>query len=140
MSARKKATLYDLMVLIAPERDAAEREGIVANCKRLIEAGGELVRHDPWGVRELAYPIKHHQHAEYHLFQFRPASPEVLRELDRTLRIADGVLRFRIVKLAPGTPEPPRVGVQEGGAAQAAQPAAPAEELPAEPAAADQPA
>jgi hypothetical protein len=31
----------------------------------------------------------------------------VLETLQRTLRIADGVVRFRIIKLAPGTPAPP---------------------------------
>lgn len=121
MSAAKAATTYDLMVLLEPEREQAERARILANCRRMIEAQGELVRHDPWGVRELAYPIKHHRHAEYHLFQFRPASPQLLRELDRTLRISDAVLRFRIVKLAPGTPEPPPVGDQQ------AEPSVPAE-------------
>jgi len=131
MSKTKTAILYDLMVLLEPEREEAERERIVATCRRLIEEGGELVRHDRWGIRELAYQIKHHRHAEYHLFQFRPGSPDLLRELDRTLRITDGVLRFRIVKLAPGTPEPPVPGGSVEGAEQPAAEPEPAEPLAA---------
>jgi small subunit ribosomal protein S6 len=32
---------------------------------------------------------------------------ELLANLQRTLRITDGVVRFRIIKLEPGTPAPP---------------------------------
>jgi len=108
MSATKTATLYDLMLLLEPERDQQDRDQLVTTCKRLIEQHGQLVRHEPWGVRELAYPIKHRRHAEYHLLQFHPAGAELLNELDRLLRISDPVLRYRIVKLAPGTPPPPQ--------------------------------
>ena len=31
------------------------------------------LRHDEWGNRELAYPIRHREQAEYHLLQFHPA-------------------------------------------------------------------
>ena len=54
----------------------------------------------------MAYEIRHKGEAEYHLLQFH-GSPELLRSLEHTLRITDGVARFRIIKLAPGTPAPP---------------------------------
>ena len=54
----------------------------------------------------MAYEIRHKTDAEYHLLQFH-GTPELLGALDRTLRITDGVVRFRIIKLAPGTPDPP---------------------------------
>jgi hypothetical protein len=54
----------------------------------------------------MAYEIRHKKDAEYHLLQFH-ATPELLAQLDRTLRITDEVVRFRIIKLAPGTPPPP---------------------------------
>src|SRR5207248_5389955 len=43
----------------------------------------------------------------YHLMQFHASSPELLGSLDRSLRIADEVLRFRLIKLRPGVPEAP---------------------------------
>ena len=61
--------------------------------------------HD-WGRRKMAYEIRHKTEAEYHLLQFQ--GPKALLErLDRTLRITDSVVRYRIIKLAPGTPDPP---------------------------------
>jgi small subunit ribosomal protein S6 len=54
----------------------------------------------------MAYEIKHKPEAEYHLLQFH-APNALLERLDRTLRITDSVIRYRIIKLAPGTPDPP---------------------------------
>src|SRR5687767_5594408 len=56
--------------------------------------------------QKTAYELRHKTDAEYHLLQFH-ATREVLETLQRTLRISDGVVRFRIIKLAPGTPAPP---------------------------------
>jgi small subunit ribosomal protein S6 len=33
----------------------------------------------------------------------------LLEQLDHSLKITDGVLRFRIIRLRPGTPPPPEV-------------------------------
>ena len=73
-----------------------------------IQARGELIRHDDWGERALAYPIERRKNGEYHLIQFHAGDKELLDGLQRTLHITDGVLRFRIIKLAPGVPEPAR--------------------------------
>jgi small subunit ribosomal protein S6 len=101
------APTYDLILLLSTEAEAPVRAKIVADARGAIEAQGELLRHDEWGDRALAYPIDHKQAAEYHLLQFHSNTPELLRELDRTLRIIDEITRFRIVKLKPGTPAAP---------------------------------
>jgi len=98
---------YDLVLLLDTEAEQGARAGILKDVKESISSNGELVRHDEWGKRELAYPIQHREQAEYHLLQFHPSGAAVLNSLDRSLRIADEVLRFRIVKLRPGTPGPP---------------------------------
>jgi small subunit ribosomal protein S6 len=106
MSAEKPT--YDLMMLLDTGADDGVRSKLVADARQSIESGGELVGDYDWGVRALAYPIEHHTDAEYHLFQFH-ATAQLLQSLDRTLHIADGVLRHRIIKLEPGTPPPPQV-------------------------------
>jgi small subunit ribosomal protein S6 len=100
------APTYDLVILLDPQAEETTRAKIVADARAAIEAKGEFLRHDEWGVRALTYPIDHKRSAEYHLLQLH-ATPELLEELNRTLRIADEVVRFRIVKLAPGTPDAP---------------------------------
>jgi small subunit ribosomal protein S6 len=101
------APTYDLVLLLDPQAEEDVRTRILADTRAAIAAAGEVVREDDWGDRALAYPIERHADAEYHLLQFHARMPELLGELDRTLRITDGILRFRIVKLKPGTPDAP---------------------------------
>jgi small subunit ribosomal protein S6 len=115
------APTYDLVLLLDPQAEQAARVKILADTQGAIEAQGEFLRHDEWGDRTLTYPIDRKADAEYHLLQFHAGAPELLSALDRTLRITDGVLRFRIIKLKPGVPDAP------------AMPAAPAAEQPTEP-------
>jgi small subunit ribosomal protein S6 len=109
------------------------RAKVLADAERLITSNGGTVtsKHD-WGTRALAFEIRHKTDAEYHLLQFQ-GPPAVLDALNRTLRITDGVTRYRIIKLRPGTPPAPDVRPDvpapravEEGSEEPAPPAAPA--------------
>src|SRR5580692_2820480 len=108
------APTYDLVLMLDAEAEDEARAKILADARAAIAAQGELLRDDPWGDRALAYPIDHKTTAKYHLLQFHAGSTELLEGLDRTLRIADEVVRFRIVKLKPGTPAAPDMRVAGG--------------------------
>ncbi len=119
------APTYDLVLLldrskIGQQAESDARAKILADTRATIAAAGELMGEDDWGSRALAYPIERHTDAEYHLLQFHAGTPELLSELDRTLRITDGVLRFRIIKLAPGTPAAPDMRASAAAAAPTA--------------------
>jgi small subunit ribosomal protein S6 len=101
------APTYDLVLLLDPQAEEPTRAKIVADARAKITAQGELVHHDEWGERALAYPIDHKTTAEYHLLQFHAPTGDLIADLNRTLLITDGVIRFRINKLKPGTPGPP---------------------------------
>jgi small subunit ribosomal protein S6 len=122
---------YDLMLLLDPQVEETARAKIVSDARSAIESQGELLRHDEWGERALAYPIDRKASAEYHLLQFHPAGAELLAALNRSLRITDGILRFRIIKLKPGVPDPPDM---RGTAAAAPTARRPETEGQAEPA------
>ena len=107
-----------------------QRAKVLSAVESTITAGGEIVNGQDWGVRQTAYEIRHKTDAEYHLLQFH-GTREVLETLQRTLKIADGVVRFRIIKLAPGTPAPPAnrpeprpTGIGESVVTEAPAPAA----------------
>jgi small subunit ribosomal protein S6 len=101
---------YDLVLLLDVAAEEASRAKILADVEGAISKQGELLRHDEWGRRSLAYQIAHKDSAEYHLFQFH-GSPEMLAGLQRSLSITDDVVRFRIVKLKPGTPAAPDMSI-----------------------------
>jgi small subunit ribosomal protein S6 len=114
------APTYDLVLLLDAQADEQVRVKILSDTRAAIAARGELTREDEWGDRALAYPIDHKSNAEYHLLQFHAGTPELLDELDRTLRITDGIMRFRIVKLKPGTPQAPDMRASSASAASVA--------------------
>jgi len=98
--------IYDLNLLLESALDEDRREKILADVETMIVERGELVGSHDWGVRPTAYEVRKHTDASYHLIQFH-APRELLEELHRTLKITDGVVRFRLIKLKPGTPAPP---------------------------------
>ena len=101
--------IYDLVLLLDTQADDERRTEILDNVQTSIEAGGEVVGRHDWGVRPTVYEIQKRPDADYHLFQFHGGN-ELLERLNHTLKITDGVLRFRIIKLRKGTPGPPDMG------------------------------
>ena len=122
------APIYDLTLVLDPRGEESARAKIVADALASIEAKGELLRHDEWGERPLAYPIRRSASGEYHLLQFHVGDKALLAELEHALHITDGILRFRIIKLRPGVPEAPQMAAAQTAArpASADEPGAPA--------------
>jgi small subunit ribosomal protein S6 len=124
------APTYDLVLLLDPQAEEETRAKILTDARTAIEAQGELLRQDDWGDRSLTYPIDRKADAEYHLLQFHAGAPEMLSTLDRSLRITDGIMRFRIIKLKPGVPDAPDVlaaPAEEPHGEQQSEPQAPVE-------------
>jgi small subunit ribosomal protein S6 len=98
--------LYDLVLLLSTTAEADERAKILSDIESAIaSAGGSVERNQEWGTRPMTYRINHQADAEYHLLQFT-GPPALLESLSHSLGIADSVLRFRIIKVIPGTPPP----------------------------------
>ena len=108
--------IYDLTLLLDPAVEADRREQIVADVADLIDRTGEFIGRHDWGARQTAYEVRKRPEADYHLIQFRgPAT--LLEQLDHNLKITDGILRHRIIKLRPGTPPPPDLSATAATAA-----------------------
>jgi small subunit ribosomal protein S6 len=99
-------TLYDLMLLLDADAPSEHRQQIMRDVEAAVSARGSIESNHDWGVRRLAYEIDHRTEAEYHLIQFR-GPPELLESLQRSLKITDGIIRFRIIRGRPGTPASP---------------------------------
>jgi small subunit ribosomal protein S6 len=117
------APLYDLMLVLDADAPSERRTEILGNVESTISSQGSIERNDDWGVRTLAYQIDHRAEGSYHLLQFSGPA-ELLETLQRNLKVTDGVLRHRIIRVRPGTPPPPA----PRGERPAEEPAAPAEE------------
>lgn len=111
-----QAPTYDLVALLDPTVDHDVRETLLAEVEQQIIAEGELVGAQDWGVRQLAFEIDDSKEAAYHLIQFKGPSA-LLTEIDRQLKIADPVVRFRIIKNKNNQPEPVAPGEPVAGTA-----------------------
>lgn len=98
--------LYDLMLMLDPQAPEGRHEQILADVESTITTDGTLVGKHDWGSRRMTFEIDHRKEAAYHLFQFEGENP-LLERLDHNLKIADGVLRFRTIRLKAGSPPPP---------------------------------
>jgi len=116
--------IYDLMVLLSTSAEDERRARILADVEQTIaDNGGTVELKQEWGVRRLAFEIAHTPDAEYHLLQFS-GPPALVETLSYNLKITDGVLRHRIIKVTPGTPPPPEPTQQDSAPAGEAEPAA----------------
>ena len=102
------ARLYDLFVLLDPNQPGERQQEILGNVRKMIEGGGTLAGAHEWGERRMAFEIDHRPDAAYHILQFETESNDLLESLDHNLKITDGVLRFRIIRLKPGSGPPPQ--------------------------------
>lgn len=101
-----QTTLYDLVLLLSSDAPDERKTRILSAVESAISGGGgSIERNDDWGRRPMAYEIRHSPEAEYHLLQFQ-APPSLIEDFSHTLRITDGVLRHRIIKVTRGTPAP----------------------------------
>jgi small subunit ribosomal protein S6 len=111
--------------MLDPGQDAPARDAVANEAKKQIEAAGALRHENTWGLRKLAYEIDQRTEADYRWFRFE-APVELLEQLDHNLKIADGVLRFRVFKVDADTPviAPPATSAP-GPSASRERPSAP---------------
>jgi small subunit ribosomal protein S6 len=135
---------YELVLMLDPGPDEAGRDALAQDVRGRIEGKGTLKHENKWGLRKMAYEIGGRNEADYRWLRFE-APTELLDELNHNLKIADGVLRFRIFKVDADAPVmvPPAVAAPAPGASRDRGPqgpprpavaAEPEDESPSEPA------
>jgi small subunit ribosomal protein S6 len=125
---------YELVLMLDPGRDAPGRDAVAQEAKSMIESGGTLKHENEWGLRKLAFEIAQRNEADYRWYRFE-APVELLDQLNHNLKIAEGVLRFRIFKVDADAPVmvPPATAAP-GPSASRERPAAPRSQAESDPA------
>ena len=92
----KTTEKYELMYIINPNLSEEETAAVVEKFKALVETQGTVAAIDDWGKRRLAYPINDLNEGHYVLMTFT-AAPALPAELDRVLKITEGIMRSMII-------------------------------------------
>ena len=90
---------YELVYILPPDTT----EQAVAELHTQVEAvvskmNGQIEKTDNWGRRRLAYEIGHHKEGVYVLDVIN-GSGELMKELDRRLKVMDLVIRHLVVRV-----------------------------------------
>jgi len=94
---------YELIYVLkpdAPEQEVADLHQQVADIAARM--GGTIERTDTWGRRKLAYEIGHHKEGFY-VLEVILGSAELMKEIDRRLKVTEGLLRHLIVRVDEST-------------------------------------
>jgi len=91
----KTSANYELMFIIDALLEEEIIASIVTKFKELIEANGTINELEEMGKKKLAYLIDDKPEGFYVLVKFT-SGPDFPAELDRVLRITDGIMRSLI--------------------------------------------
>lgn len=115
---------YETAILFDPELPEERRTEFLAKLGGVISRfQGEILKQDDWGIRKLAYPIQKKSNAFYTFLVFS-GERGVVEELERNIKIFDGILRHLTSRV--------EIEIQGAPPAEAAEPRAEAPPEPAE--------
>ena len=84
---------YECLYVIVPELNEEETKSVIEKFNGVITANGGMIENvDEWGKRRLAYPVNDLVEGYYVLMNIE-CKPEFPAELERVMKITDGVLR-----------------------------------------------
>ena len=103
MEGNKTVTLYETLFVVHPEKGPRMKE-FIEKFKKVVEGQAGTVSHvDEWGMRDLAYRIEKQGKGLYTLLQYR-SSARAVEELERNLKLTDGILRYLTVRVEEESP------------------------------------
>jgi small subunit ribosomal protein S6 len=109
-------THYETLFIVHPEKGPRVKE-FIERFRKVIEGQeGVVSQVEEWGLRDLAYRIEKQGKGYYTLLQYRSAGRAV-EELERNLRLTDGILRYLTVR----DDEANQVAAQSSGAPSSEQ-------------------
>ncbi|MEE9386604.1 MAG: 30S ribosomal protein S6 [Nannocystaceae bacterium] len=88
---------YETVLVLRSQTNKASISELIDRLKALFEKNGARLQSlDNWGLRTLAYPIRRSRQGIYLYLKFLGGS-DIVREMERNLRIYDDVLRYLTV-------------------------------------------
>src|SRR3954468_14965015 len=90
---------YELVYILPPDSS----DQVVADLHTQVEGvvsrmNGQIEKHEPWGRKRLAYEIGHNKEGFY-VVEVISGSGELMKEIDRRLKVMDQVMRHMVVRV-----------------------------------------
>ncbi|HEV2298217.1 MAG TPA: 30S ribosomal protein S6 [Candidatus Acidoferrales bacterium] len=92
--------LYDLIFILRPDTPEAEIDKIIATLQHAVEEKhAKVEKVEKWGTRRMAYRVKKLREGFYVYMVLRSSHGELLKELERRLRVSDAVIKYLTIRL-----------------------------------------
>ena len=90
---------YESVLIARQDLGASQVNALVDSLKNVVSAqGGEVVRVDNWGLKNLAYRIKKNRKGHYVLLNIS-APAQAVAEYERVMRVNEDIIRYMTVKV-----------------------------------------
>jgi small subunit ribosomal protein S6 len=90
---------YELVYIVTPEATDQEIADLHTQIEQIVQRfGGTFDKTENWGRKRLAYDIGHHREGNY-VVETITGSGELMKEIDRRLRVIDQVIRHLVVRV-----------------------------------------
>lgn len=97
---------YETIFITHPELTEEELSELKEKILSILtQFKGDLIKLDDWGLKKLTFEVRRNSRGRYFLIDYA-AGKDLIRELERNLRLNDRVLRFQTVRTSDElTPE-----------------------------------
>src|SRR5215469_7874801 len=91
---------YDLIFILRPDTPESEIDKVVTTLEHAAsEKGGKIEKTEKWGRRRMAYRVQRLREGFYVYMLVRSSHGEVVKELERRLKVADAVIKYLTVRI-----------------------------------------
>ncbi|MFA6005975.1 MAG: 30S ribosomal protein S6 [Patescibacteria group bacterium] len=92
-------TKYELVIVLPGNLEKDNSDKLSQKIKKTVAtAGATIVKETDWGVKHLAYPVKHETNGHYFIWDIEIAT-NAIRELRRLLNFETELLRYLLLKV-----------------------------------------
>ena len=90
---------YESVLIARQDLGASQVNSLVENLSEVLKReGGEVVKVDNWGLKNLAYRIKKNRKGHYVLLNIA-ATAKAIFEYERLMRLNEDVIRYMTIKV-----------------------------------------
>lgn len=100
---------YESIFIARQDLSTTQVEKLTKDFSKIIKDGnGKIQKVEPWGLRQMSYPIKKNKKGHYVLLNIE-APADTLHEMERNMRLSEDILRFLTIKTNEFSKEPSKV-------------------------------
>lgn len=91
---------YDLIFIVRPDTPETEIDKVISTLDHAAtEKGGKIEKTEKWGRKRMAYRVARLREGYYVYMIIKSAHGEVVKELERRLKVNDAVIKYLTVRL-----------------------------------------